>query len=673
MVQVNNGANGTNKTLFNGTCSYASCTALAAFAAPSKTYYVFSLRAQNQLGYGGPSATAQNQSIQTPSPPLNVTARVNSPLTIVIQWNAPADTGVGDASRPLLSFMVQRCFGLADSSCSTPCSCTQALYSCSEVVGETCSHTGISPTTFTDSFHALAAGPTRYYFRVSAQNDAGFGLPSATVNEQSITVPASPASLSFSNPAPLTVNLSWSLPVNTGTGATCTSDCRPLTGIQVTCTTPTRSSCANQVLQPTAIFDTIGALSKLVLYNFSFIAINDAGPSLASVLASVKSVDLPSAPSLFSAAPLINTPRVIVLSWGLPADTCRGNQLEQILLFQLEFDATSSSFNADDTKIVACGTIASCTAPYSCWCGSFNATVTMPASRYTPYYFRLFAKNIVGAGAYAYASSQSVERPSAPLNLSTQVIGIESILLVWFPPSNLGVGLGQPHQLLYYAVQRSFSDSTFSGCAYGTPSMDACALSVSGACCTQLLSGTTSSFLSVVPSIGPSYFYFRVIAQNEAGLGNSSLAAKEQGVGVPSAPNNVAVSVVGPARFRVQWGNVSDTGVGGSLRPLLYFRVEICQSPIYDFSVLYLAVDLSSSTFSFSTAQVLGGRNYSFRVVAYNDAGRGIASSAIVELAVALPTNPRQFTAIVQQPLQINLAWVIPADTGADGVSLRCF
>ena len=142
---------------------------------------------------------------------------------------------------------------------------------------------------------------------------------------------------------------------------------------------------------------------------------------------------------------------------------------------------------------------------------------------------------------------------------------------------------------------------------------------------------------------------------------------------MPSAPNNVAVSVVGPARFRVQWGNVSDTGVGGSLRPLLYFRVEICQSPIYDFSVLYLAVDLSSSTFSFSTAQVLGGRNYSFRVVAYNDAGRGIASSAIVELAVALPTNPRQFTAIVQQPLQINLAWVIPADTGADGVSLRCF
>ena len=214
-------------------------------------------------------------------------------------------------------------------------------------------------------------------------------------------------------------------------------------------------------------------------------------------------------------------------------------------------------------------------------------------------------------------------------------------------------------------IQRSFADNTFGGCALGTAANDDCAASTSGACCTQVLTGIATEFASVVPSNGPSYYYYRVFAQSEAGIGTASASAGEQGVAPPSAPDSIQVSTIGPARFRVQWTDVSDSGLGPSAsRPLQFFRLEICQAPIYDFSSLYLDKNFSQSTLSYDTATFFGGRNYSFRVVAYNDAGRGTPSPVIVELAVALPSTPRLFTAVVQQPLQINMAWIVPSETG---------
>jgi hypothetical protein len=41
-------------------------------------------------------------------------------------------------------------------------------------------------------------------------------------------------------------------------------------------------------------------------------------------------------------------------------------------------------------------------------------------------------------------------------------------------------------------------------------------------------------------------------------------------------------------------------------------------------------VDFVISTFSYSTNTLPGGQNYSFRVIAFNDAGRGLPSAGLL-------------------------------------------
>ena len=52
------------------------------------------------------------------------------------------------------------------------------------------------------------------------------------------------------------------------------------------------------------------------------------------------------------------------------------------------------------------------------------------------------------------------------------------------------------------------------------------------------------------------------------------------------------------------------------------------------------------------------------RITAVNDAGTGPSSDTAYEEAVALPTAPTSFTAVVTAELTIDLTWVVPADTG---------
>ena len=666
LVHVNGSANGTDAVLFEGYCAGTACTAVAAFAAASRALQVFRVFARNRLGYGPLFAAAQNQAMLTPSAPLNVSAAVLAPRSITIRWALPADTGVGDASRALKAFVVERCFGLESMACTTACQCASGAYTCTEAVGEYCNHTGLPASSLSESFLASSSGPQRYYFRVRAENDAGYGAASATVKEQSVSVPGSPGGLAYANPAPLTVNVSWAPPADTGTGLACAPDCRPLTAIRVTCTTPAGQSCGDRTLPPNSTTLEVGPLSRLQLYTFSFYAVNDAGPSAPSVLSLVKSVDIPSAPTLFAAVPLPNSPLQILLTWGRPLDTGRGSTEEAIVAYRVELDATGSAFAPGDDMVVVCGSSAGVSiSPYSSACAALNATVAIPAARFAPYYFRISASNVVGSGPFAAASAKSVELPSAPSGLSARVTAPRTIQLAWLLPTNRGVGPGLAHTLLHLIVQRSYADSTFGGCALGTAGNDDCAASTSGACCTSVVPGTATDFSSVVPSSGPSYYRYRVFAQSEAGIGPASASAGEQGVSLPSAPASIQVTTIGPARFRVQWADVADSGLGlGAARPLQFFRLEVCQAPIYDFSVLYIDLNFSQATLSYDTPTVFGGRNYSFRVAAYNDAGRGPASPVVVELAVSLPSTPRHFAAAVQQPLQINLAWVVPSETG---------
>ena len=209
----------------------------------------------------------------------------------------------------------------------------------------------------------------------------------------------------------------------------------------------------------------------------------------------------------------------------------------------------NNTFQVGNLKAVCDGLTVECTG-LTCVCAFTSASVTFLQRSFASYNFRVKARNQVGFGGYAYSSQQSVGVPSMSPSINASVTGIRQILLNWIRLLDTGVGVGKYQEMTRYVVQRSYGDNTFAGCTYGTAASDNCAASTVGACCSDVSVGsTTLTKLFVVPSIGPTYFFFRVMGQNEVGLGLEPTPAKEQGVGPPGPIGSMKITVVGPAQF----------------------------------------------------------------------------------------------------------------------------
>lgn len=407
-------------------------------------------------------------------------------------------------------------------------------------------------------------------------------------------------------------------------------------------------------------------LSHSVTYTITITASNTAGIGTAAAqLTGERPRDVPTRPTSFTAI-VGTTAFQIKLLWGTPTDTGAIGTTEPIIEYVVEIDTVSSTFDPANTKVI-CGTGASCTAPLtSCTCNTLTATIFLSDRRATPYYMRVKAVNKYGSSLYGIADQFSVGITSAPRSVAAIVIGIRTINVSWTFPTDNGLGDGIARALDSYILQRSFNSSTFAGCAAGLPTNDNCADGItSGACCsTSGLTTSTYLYVSVVPTAGVSLFYYRVYAKNEVGVGVASTAASEQGVDVPSAPQNLNVDTIGPAQFSITWTSPLNTGVGGTTRPLFGYRLEVIKDPNVNFATLYFAVDLDPTVTTYTKRDFTGGTNYTFRVLAKNVAGLGAPSNTIKVPAIALPSPPQSFTAIVTTPLQIALGWLLPADTG---------
>lgn len=139
----------------------------------------------------------------------------------------------------------------------------------------------------------------------------------------------------------------------------------------------------------------------------------------------------------------------------------------------------------------------------------------------------------------------------------------------------------------------------------------------------------------------------------------------------PGPIRSMEIETIGLAMFKISWTHVVDSGLGNTAnsfnntdRPINQFKLQICQDPVRDFTILHFEQKFPGTTFTFSKYDFLGGRNYTFRVLAYNDAGEGTPSVGITRPAISLPSEPLDFRAIVNVPLQISLFWVFPLDTG---------
>ena len=283
--------------------------------------------------------------------------------------------------------------------------------------------------------------------------------------------------------------------------------------------------------------------------------------------------------------------------------------------------------------------------------------VAFTAARKNPYWFRVYAKNQLGAGPYSASNEQSVHLPTAPTGLIAKVIAPRTIFLHWIQPADTGVG-DSSRALGNYTLQQSYGDNSFFD--------DAVLVNRS-------FSNTTFNATVLLPSSGPTYFFFRVYTFNDAGRSLISSSVQEQGVELPSEPINSRTQITTPLEITFFWSMPEDTGVTGQIRPLTGYILQVAEenghaSASTFTSLWYSDNDASPVGQAKNLSKLFGslikGKTYIFRVAAKNEAGAGAFSAAVSNDAITKPDPPAAFEAAVRNPFQIDMQWIKPPDTG---------
>jgi fibronectin type 3 domain-containing protein len=153
-----------------------------------------------------------------------------------------------------------------------------------------------------------------------------------------------------------------------------------------------------------------------------------------------------------------------------------------------------------------------------------------------------------------------------------------------------------------------------------------------------------SAKLTVQP--GEKYF-FRVVAFNEYGAGHASDAVE---VTTPDdklpAPTNFRAVSVGPRSVEVQWNEVSGE---------THYQIQRSSDGNSNWQK---QEDVPADHAYSATLTVEPGRNYFFRVVAFNEFGAGSASDPIfVSTPTGITTAPTGLRVVATSPREIELAW----------------
>jgi hypothetical protein len=453
---------GSPTTVYEATCAQTSAceiTTVVTFTAARKAPYYFRVYARNFIGYNSNDDYIQvsEQNIVPPSAPRSLTTFVDSEKTIDMSWNIPADTGVGDTSRTLLSYRLERSYGRPDMSCTMACgSCNP----CSSQIGSCC-NTTIGHNANANDLTAIAAdlpqSETRYYFRVYATNAVGEGPASNIANEQSVTInnaAHSPTSLVTSIPFANGITLNWAKPLDTGVGASCSTSCRNLTYYRLKIDDSVGNSLLNEVRLPSVTSHTISGLDHRREYTFKVYAANSAGENSYFTSVTEQPVNFPTVPRSFTAA-VSSSEYKVDLTWQVPEDTGRvGSEKELIQKYVVQVDlSVNNTFAAANVLTMCDGTTTVCTG-FTCACAFTSASITFLARRLESYNFRVRALNRVGFGGYAFSDQHSVGRPSKVPSINASVVGIKQVRLEWQRPLDTGLGVG-----IYRSMIRYVSDT----------------------------------------------------------------------------------------------------------------------------------------------------------------------------------------------------------------------
>jgi hypothetical protein len=581
--------------------------------------YWFSVAAVNLAG-SGPSVNVSQITLFLPSPPLDFTATVTGNLAILLSWKTPSDTGLGNQIEPIIAYRVYRDGSIGGFVAAT-----------AELIFE--GLTNNLPLTYP------ASRKQPYYYVVTASNLLGYGKGvefQAFAQQAVVATPTIPQNLTARVVGVQLVQLTWSLPNDTGVG----DQSWNLTGFDL-------QLALGELFSPLLLNITIpgSALSWTLtmpaigpsFYFFRIASINEAGKSSQSDTAQEQGVGLPGIPSNLSAITIFD--RVASLTWDLPLDTGVNGSGRAILRYYI----TASTSETQILQLIVASP-------------ALSTNIT-GLSHLIVYTFRVYAINDAGQSlAAAMVIAQPVTYPSEPVNLTAVVRQSLQIVLLWSIPLNTGQG-GQLKALDWYLLE--MENSTQNVSFANTNSVQAWQISCVDQRC---------SFAVNFSAARPEPYRFRLRAKNVVGLGASSYAF-EQSINVPSPPVQPSALVTGPRQITILWTIPDDTGVGNQTISGLY------QRQILNYT---LEQSFGDSTFvSQTTLTILGAQIRSiavnlnvasptyffFRIYAINSAGRSLPSSTVSEQSLDLPSISN-ISIDVSGPLRMLISWTNPVNFG---------
>jgi hypothetical protein len=454
---------------------------------------------------------------------------------------------------------------------------------------------GVSLTTSTKILDLLPG--SSYNVRVASVNANGVSSYN-TVIASTFSVPSAPVNLISTIVDVNSVNLTWSAPSNNGG-----------TAIIDYIVEFSNDNGSNWLVFNDGISAGVSVkvtgLTALATYSFRVIALNDAGRSTPSNVASSTMSTLPGAPK--DLLLISTTDSSVEFSWSSPVD----NGGREITDYTIEYSVDGSGVWTTFTDTVSPVT---------------RVTVTgLLAAK--AYLFRV--KSVTAAGS-SIASNPTLSAttlgglPSAPVNLVASSLSSQ-VQLSWSVPVNIG-----GTAITDYIIEQS-----------------------SNAGATWVLvpeTVSTSTSYTVTGLTNGSPYQFRVKAVNSVGTSPVSNIASINVIDVPSAPTSLSASLPVSTEILLNWSTPAN--INGS--QISDYIVEYSTNNGSTFTAFNDGVSTSTSA---TITGVSASSNYVVRVKARNLAGDSAYSSS-----VTVTSQPTALIASGTSSTALSLSWTAPAN-----------
>jgi hypothetical protein len=455
-------------------------------------------------------------------------------------------------------------------------------------------------TTYTDTTADFSVEPS-YFYRVVAFNQAG--ETASNIFEVKATPPADPTNLVATAISGNQVDLTWTDNAINETGFRIE---RALGG------SGAFSSVGTVGLNVTTFSDTTA--NPVTTYDYRVFAVNIAGDSLPSNIATATTLDVPPAAPTTLAATAVSSTQVN-LTWTDNATNETGFRVERALGGSGVFAAVGT-INAADAA-------------------TFSDVTALPK---TTYDYRVFAFNLVGGDSLpsniATVTTPEVP-PAAPTTLTATASNPTTVNLAWTDNANNETS---------FRIERAIGGSGVFA-SVGTVNANIRAY----------------SDLTALPS---TTYDYRVFAVNTGGdsLPSNTATATTPSLR-PAAPTTLTATAVNPTTVNLAWTDNATNETG--------FRVEralVTGGVTGAFTAINAAAPANVAIYTDATA--LPNTTYAYRVYAVNASGFSLPTNVATVTTPYVPLAPTSLTATAISLTQVNLNWT---DNSTNATEFRIF